>query len=171
MFFLHKYYIFYILFKIFILIYLLLLKNIYMYILWDFLSHVEAEESNNVSRRKNVNSDTGKWCLSFSFFSSITGSRNRRDLTRLACFSHVWRERFASFSIGIRGILAPNRTATCFILSASVLDITSLGIKSTAGRCRHSQYGSSRCGLVIARTRINVCPDDSAIWWSDSIIG
>jgi len=66
----------------------------------------------------------------------------------------------------------PNRTATCFILSASVLDnITSLGIKSTAGRCRHSQYGSSRCGLVIARTRINVCPDDSAIWRSDSIIG
>lgn len=57
------------------------------------------------------------------------------------------------------------------IVGFGSLDVTSSGIKSTAGRCRHSQYGSSRCGLVIARTRINVCPDDSAIWWSDSIIG
>lgn len=44
-----------------VVIYLLLLKrDLCMYTLWDFISRVEAEESNNVSRRQNMNSDTGK---------------------------------------------------------------------------------------------------------------
>lgn len=80
----------------------------------------------------------------------------------------TYEERFASFSVDVR---YPRRWIERLRVphcrgSPALDSITDLGIKSTAGWCRHSQYGSSRCGFVIARTRIDICPDDYAIWWS-----
>lgn len=90
-------------------------------------------------------------------------SRNRRDLTRRSLVFPTYEERFASFSVGVHSRRIERPRVPHIAAAPALGSITDLGIKSTAGRCRHSQYGSSRCGLVIARTRIDVCPDDLAI--------
>lgn len=138
---------------------------------FNFMLSRRKESNDDASRRRNVSRDTEEWFLFSSFFSSAFRSHYKRDLTRLACFSHIREEIRLVFR---RAVLpASNRTTGAFHIAAAPAlgSITDLGIKSTAGRCRHSQYGSSRCGLVIAWTRTDVCPDDFAIWWSTSIIG